>query len=273
MLTGKNVAAAASSEISALSLSAFKKAVKESCLFSDKENEIIIEVRCLIDSSLIDVKEIGAIKDPSLGFFARFLNLNAARFHSCRTPAALYEQWKLLYKYRLHNDQTVRKDAIHCNFSDPRWELLFQYKLQLPHPSMSLQHQDVLTLDLDLNEIDYETHHRLRQQRAEMQKMHEILNTMEMIQKYKEEEKEKVKSTENGHKSPCVCPPPAAENGRRRPCACRPTASAVSADEAPDTLPAIPQNPPDKIKKYCAHIYGDFTSFYFSDELDQITIG
>ena len=55
LLTGKNVAAAASSEISALSLNAFKKAVKESCLFSEKENEIIIEVRYLIRSSLIDV--------------------------------------------------------------------------------------------------------------------------------------------------------------------------------------------------------------------------
>ena len=142
---------------------------------------------------------------------------------------------------------------------------------------MSLQHQDVLTLDLDLSEIDYETHHRLRQQRAEMQKMHEILNTMELIQKYKEEEKEKVKSAANGNKSPCDCPRPAAENGRRRPCACRPPATAVPADEAPNTLPAIPrkntENSPDKLKKYCAHIYGDFTSFYFPDELDQITIG
>jgi len=213
LLTETDVAAAAASEISALSLNAFHRAVQESCLFSEEESEILMN-------------EVGVIKDPSLDFFAQLLQKNAARFHSCRTPASLYEQWQLLYKYRLLSDQ------------------------QIPHPSQSLQHQDVLILDLEASVINNESKHRSRHQCTEIQRLEKQIDALEpLLTAFKQEDT------------------PYSDAPTRPP-------SAEPSTEPPSKIPAI-STTPEKTdnEKYCAQIAGDFTSFKFPETSAEITIG
>lgn len=214
LLTETDIAAAAASEISALSLNAFQRAVEESCLFSEEESEILMN-------------EVGLIKDPSLDFFAKLLQKNAARFHSCRTPASLYEQWQLLYKYRLLSDQ------------------------QIPHPSQSLQHQDVLILDLEASVINNESKHRSRHQCTEIQRLEKQIDALEpLLNAFKKED------------TPYSDAPT------------RPPSADPSSTEPPSKIPAI-SSTPEKTdnEKYCAQIAGDFTSFKFPETSAEITIG
>ena len=86
LLTETDIAAAAASEISALSLNAFQRAVEESCLFSEEESEILMNVtlRCfvlypnlkLVDRKLASSRIPRSIFSPS--FYKRMLPVSTA---------------------------------------------------------------------------------------------------------------------------------------------------------------------------------------------------
>jgi len=109
-------------EISLLPYDIRYRMIEQSALFSDEENQFLIN-------------EVGLRNEINVEFFAELLQRHCTLFHSCRTPQKLLEQWQILFKYNLLKGQ------------------------QMPHPSMSLHHQDVtLTERLDdLEQVDLES--------------------------------------------------------------------------------------------------------------------